>query len=59
MAVEQEVSNILEGTVPDASEDGTKIVTQAKVEVARLLEVSSSSMLALCNAVEHASSKAT
>ena len=59
MAVEQEVSNILEGTVPDASEDGTKIVTQAKVEVARLLEVSSSSMLALCNAVEQAKSKAT
>ena len=59
MAVEQEVSHILEGAVPDAGEDGTKIVTQAKVKVAKLLEVSSSSMLALCNAVEHASLKAT
>ena len=59
MAHEQEVSNILEGTVPDACEDGTKFVTQAKVEVARLLEVSGSSMLALCNAIEQATSKAT
>ena len=57
MAVEQEVSHILAGSVPDASEGGAEIVTQAKVEVARLVEVSNSSMLALCNAIEQASSK--
>ena len=59
MAAEQEISHILEGTVPDASEDGTKIVTQTVIEVTKLLEVSGSSMLALCNAIEQASSKAT
>ena len=57
MAVEQAVSQILDGSVPDASEGGTEIVTQAKVEVTRLLEVSNSSMLALCSAIEQASSK--
>ena len=45
MAVEQEISHILEGAVPDTSEDGAKIVTQAMIEVTKLLEISSASML--------------
>ena len=57
MSVEQDVSRILKGTVPKASECGTENVALAKVEVSKLLEVSDSSMLALCQDIEQASTK--
>ena len=51
MSVEQDVSSILEGTVPEASESGAENVALALVEVSRLIEVSDSSMLALCQEI--------
>ena len=45
MPVEQDVSRILKGTVPEASEGGTENVALAKVEVSKLLEVSDSSIM--------------
>ena len=57
MSFEQEVSTILEGLVPEASENGAANIALVKVEVSKLLEVSNSSMLALCQDIEQASTK--
>ena len=57
LSVEQDDSRILNGTVPERSEGGAENVALAKVEVGRLLEVSDSSMLAVCQKIEQASSK--
>ena len=55
MSFEQEVTTILEGTVLKACDSGASNIALAKVEVSKLLEVSNSSMLALCQDVEQAS----
>ena len=57
MSVEQDVSRILEGTVPEESEGGSESAALAKVEVSKLLKVSDFSMLALCQDIEQASTK--
>ena len=57
MSVEQDVSHILAGTVLEASEGGNENVALAKFEVSKLLEVSDSSMLTLCQDIEQASTK--
>ena len=57
MALEQEVTTILEGRVPDTSENGGSIIAQARVEVCKFLEVSRTSLLTLCQNIECASTK--
>ena len=51
------VTTKLEGTVTEVSDNGTASIALAKVEVSKLFEVSNSSMLALCQDVEQASTK--
>ena len=40
MSLEQEVTTILEGRVPDTSENGASIIALARVEVSKFLEIS-------------------
>ena len=48
---------MLEETVTEGSDSGTASIALAKVKVSKLFEVSNSSMLALCQDVEQASTK--
>ena len=57
MSLEQEVTTILEGRVPDTSEDGASIIALARVEVSKFLEVSKTSLLTLCQNIERASTR--
>ena len=43
MSFEQEVTTILEGRVPEASETGPSIIALARIEVSKFLEVSKTS----------------
>ena len=55
--MEQEVTTILEGRVPDTSENGASIIALARVEVSKFLEVSKTSLLTLCQNIERASTR--
>ena len=57
MSFEQEVTTILEGRVPKAGENGASTIALAKVEVSKLLEVSKTSLLVLCQNIEQASTR--
>ena len=42
LSIEQDVSSILDGTVPDSGENGAECIEMARVEVKKLLEASES-----------------